>query len=58
MVAFVMMGIVAVIGFLCLSYAIPEMLERGSGRPSSIARPRETTSAKWNRQAGRPLKTE
>jgi hypothetical protein len=42
MVAFVMMGIVAVIGFLCISYSIPEMVERKPRRPSSIAQPRQT----------------
>jgi hypothetical protein len=34
MLAFMMMGIVAVIGFLCVSHAIPGMVERKSARAS------------------------
>ena len=33
MVAFVMMGIVAVIGFLCVSRAITDMVERNPQTP-------------------------
>lgn len=40
MVPFVMMGVVAVIGFLCVSHAIPEMLER---KPARFSSPRKTT---------------
>jgi hypothetical protein len=38
MVPFMMIGVVAVIGFLCVSHAIPEMVERKPARFSSPAK--------------------
>jgi hypothetical protein len=58
MVVFVMIGIVAVIGFLCISYAIPEMIEGRSRRPSSTEHPRQATSKTWSRRASRSLNAE
>lgn len=40
MLAFMMMGVVSVIGFLCVSHAIPNMIER---KPSLDSSPVQTT---------------
>jgi hypothetical protein len=44
MVAFVMMGVAALIGFLCVSHVIPEIVEQKPARPSSTAPPAQPAS--------------
>jgi hypothetical protein len=45
MIVYMMMGILAVLAFLCVSRAIPEMLQRQRSRASSSRRDKVTAPA-------------